>query len=178
MQKKRLNSVTFKIFNIILSLLILISWLYIASLNWTEPPWFTEPPWLRDPYWFSCICNSTNDVLKNYILNNFIPNIALLFTFISIFFLRNTMSGNINYLERKLMKFTFSCMALTSILFIGVFRMPEPQYLILYNYQGYINYSELIQNYFSFLSVINILIIFISLVGLLLMSKLKLIRRL
>ena len=172
MQKKRLNSVTFKIFNIILSLLILICWLYIASLNWTEPPWF------RDPYWFHCICISINDMLKNNILNNFIPNIALLFTSISIFFLINTMSGKVNYLEKKLMKFTFSCMALTSILFIGVFRMPEPPYLILYNYHGYINYSELIQNYFSFLSVINILIICISLVGLLLMSKLKLTRRL
>jgi hypothetical protein len=173
MQKERPNSVFLKVINITLIILTLISWVKIASLNFLEPSWFDELHWELRIYPLHY-----KSMSKNYILQNFIPNFIQIFIFVSIFLVINIINGKINYIERNFMKITFYCIILTSILFIVVFKLPEPPYLILFDFHDHLTYIEVIQFYSSILSIIDMLLIFFSLIGLPLMSKLNINRKL
>jgi hypothetical protein len=170
---KSLNPIKFKAINGILILIIFVSWIKIATLNWIVPEW-VRTIWIT-PYlpYNPNITTQLNCMSTSYILSNFVPYFALFLTSVIIFFIINTRKVKINSLKIFLMKFTFYSILISSILFILVYNMPGPLVLVPMILRVYVINLRAIQFYYTCLSVIAFILIDISIIGLLLLGKLN-----
>ncbi|MFW9971699.1 MAG: hypothetical protein ACFFDF_16000, partial [Candidatus Odinarchaeota archaeon] len=117
----------------------------------------------------------------SYILINFVPSFAFLLASVIIFFIITTKKGKIKYLEEILMKVIFYGMILTSVLFIIVNNIPyqkviEPIYYLQTSslHYGFMSNMEIIRLYIDCLTVIAIILIGNSIIGLYFIGKLNL----
>ncbi|MFX0038345.1 MAG: hypothetical protein ACFFCY_03295 [Promethearchaeota archaeon] len=173
---KGLNPIIFKIINGTLVLLIFISWIKIASLNWVVPEWVRTLQ-LVHRYSMEELFSNLNNMSISFIRINFIPFFVLFFISVIIFFIMNIKKRTTNHIEEISIKIIFSAIILSSLLFILVFNIPNSigflGVILDFTPVGSVTNWELIEFYFNCLSVINFILICVSIVGLLLLCELN-----
>jgi hypothetical protein len=172
---KGLNPIKFKFVNGTLVLIIFFSWIKIASLNWVVPEWVRTLQ-LLPPYTMEDSFSHLNYMSISYILNNFVPFFVLFFISVIIIFIMNIKKRKTNQLEEILMKIIFSAIIFSSLIFILVFNISNSKgflgVILVFTPKGYLTNWELIEFYFNCLSVINLILICISIIGILLLGEL------
>ena len=170
-----MNTIKFKIINSTLILIIFVSWIKIASLNWGVPEWVRTLQLLH-PITMEYSFSQLNNMSISYILNNFVPFFFFFFISVIIIFIMNINKRRTNHLEEILMKIIFSAIIFSSLFFILVFNIPNSKgflgIILVFTPKGYLTNWELIEFYFNCLSVINFILICISIIGILLMGEL------
>ncbi|MFX1378560.1 MAG: hypothetical protein ACFFA4_05665 [Promethearchaeota archaeon] len=171
MQNQQLKSIIFRVVNCVLIFLTFFSWLMITSLNWNVPE-YIRTLWIKERDIYDPVISDLFIMSMQYILNIFVPYFTLFLISVIGFFFINAWKGKIKYLEELLMKITFYSVILTSIIYIIVLNtpLPPPQELPLLFY-GYIRNREVMQFYFTLLSVIGVILIIIAIIGLHIMSE-------
>jgi hypothetical protein len=154
-----------------LIVLMLISWLMIANLYWNAPE-YVRTLWVIDLPHFVEVMPQLIIECTGYILIIFTPFFALFITSAAVFFFINTRKGKIKYLEEILMKFIFYSIIISSFIFIAVFNIPlpppQPSLILFFTYKSN---KGLIQYYINWLSMIGVILISISIIGLHLMGN-------